>query len=211
MTKLLPIDPISKTVQQRIKKYYQLDSDVIYPPVNLGTLSLPGDFFLIVSRLTPNKRLDLAIAAFNRLGLPLVIVGAGSEEKKLKQLAKSNIKFVGNLTDAELAGYYRTCRAVVIPGVEDFNIVAVEAQSFGKPVIAYGTGGVTEIVIENKTGWFFKEHNSQSLIDLISKINWKSFDNKDCQTNARRFSKERFLKKFKTYVEITYRQYVRQN
>ncbi len=202
---------ISKTVQERIKKYYGQSSNIIYPPVNLGNISSSGDFFLIVSRLVAHKQIAIAVKAFNRLELPLVIIGTGEEEKSLRRLAKPNIKFIGNLTDEELARYYRTCRAVVIPGVEDFNIVAVEAQSFGKPVIAYGVGGVTETVIENKTGWFFKEHNSQSLIDLISKINWKNFDSRDCQINARRFSKERFKKEFKTYIEKTYRQYVRQS
>ncbi|MBI4099771.1 glycosyltransferase [Candidatus Microgenomates bacterium] len=137
---------ISKTVQARIKKYYCRNSDVIYPPVNLSMEKTQkgGDkFFLIVSRLAAEKRLDLAIAAFNKLGWPLKIIGVGREGDRLKKKAKGNIKFLGHLTDGERNRYYKSCQAVIIPGVEDFNLVAVEAQSFGKPVVALNAGGVT--------------------------------------------------------------------
>lgn len=192
---------ISETVQSRIQKYYGLDSEVIYPPVDLarGPLARQEDlFFLIVSRLVPNKRIDIAVEAFNKLKLPLKIIGSGRADESLKKLAKNNIEFLGYLTDEEVKRYYERCRTVIIPGEEDFNIVAVEAQSFGKPVIAYRAGGVTETVIENKTGYFFNVPTPESLIRVVREF--RDVRGEDCIKNARRFSKERFKKEFLEYV-----------
>ena len=161
------------------------------------------EFFLIVSRLVPQKRIDIAVEAFNRLKLPLKIVGTGVEENRLKSMAKNNIKFLGNLTDEELAGYYNSCLAIIIPGEEDFNIVAVEAQSFGKPVIAFGAGGVTETVIAGKTGVFFSPQTSVALEQTIKKFKDQKFDENDCKTNARKFSRTRFHEEFRRMVERT--------
>jgi glycosyltransferase involved in cell wall biosynthesis len=199
---------ISKTVQERVRRIYKKESEVIYPPVDMNyelrikNYAKAGDYYLIVSRLAPQKRLDIAVEAFNKLRLQLKIIGIGKEEQRLKSIAKSNIEFLGYLTDEQLVGYYKSCRAVVIPGEEDFNIVAVEAQSFGKPVIAYNKGGVTETVIEGKTGWFFKEHNAGSLMSLIRQMGQmeKKIKQEDCVENAKRFSKERFKKEFLEYV-----------
>lgn len=189
---------ISKTVQERIKRYYSQNSDLIYPPVNLGIQSNEtGDFFLVVSRLVPNKKIDVAITAFNKLRLPLKIVGVGREMQNLKKIAKKNIEFLGHLTDQQLAKYYQSCLAVVVPGEEDFGIVAVGAQSFGKPVIAYGHGGATETVIEGKTGYFF----DKDLAKTISSVKLSAIDAKDCIANAQKFSKERFKQAFLNYVE----------
>lgn len=192
---------ISETVQSRIQKYYGLDSEVIYPPVDLarGPLARQEDlFFLIVSRLVPNKRIDIAVEGFNKLGLPLKIIGTGRDLASLRSRSKNSIEFLGYLTDEEVKGYYEKCRAVIICGEEDFNIVAVEAQSYGKPVIAYRAGGVTETVIENKTGYFFDEQTAKSLINTVKKF--KSLNSADCVENAQRFSKERFKKEFLNYV-----------
>lgn len=200
---------ISQTVKDRLKRHYHRDSIVIYPPISLPVVEkrLPtGDFFLIVSRLASQKRLDIAIRAFNQLGWPLKIIGVGREEKRLRQMAKGNIEFLGYLTQERLADYYRACRAVVIPGVEDFNIVAVEAQSFGKPVVALGMGGVTETVIEGKTGWFFLEKNPQSLVALLKKIDLTKISAAKCRQNASRFSQDRFQAEFKEYVFLRYHQ-----
>lgn len=200
---------ISKTVQARIKKHYKRECQVIYPPVDItanpdlvSKVQNKGDYYLIVSRLVSQKRLDIAIEAFNQLGLPLKVIGVGRMFGSLKAISKSNIEFLGYLTDEQVAQYYKSCRAVVIPGEEDFNLVAVEAQSFGKPVIAYGKGGVTETVIEGKTGCFFREKNANSLIEAINNFNkqLRSFKAEDCYENARRFSKERFKREFLDYV-----------
>lgn len=155
-------------------------------------------FYLMVSRLVPQKRLDIAVEAFNELGSSLKIIGVGKEFKSLKSLSKSNIEFLGHLTDEEVADYYKSCRAVVIPGEEDFNLVAVEAQSFGKPVIAFGRGGVTETVRPGRTGWFFEEQTVESLTEAVLKF--KSLKAGDCIENAKKFSKERFKEDFEKYV-----------
>ncbi|MDO8515461.1 MAG: glycosyltransferase, partial [bacterium] len=182
---------ISKTVQSRIKKYYGLDSDVIYPPVNLALKSgATGSYFLIVSRLVPNKRIDIAVEAFNKLELPLKIIGSGRELASLRSRSGPRTEFLGYLTDEEVKGYYERCRAVIIPGEEDFNIVAVEAQSYGKPVIAYRAGGVTETVIEGKTGYFFDEPTAESLIKTVQNLpaGRQGIKANDCVENAKKYS-----------------------
>ncbi|MBU0776948.1 glycosyltransferase [Patescibacteria group bacterium] len=193
---------ISRAVQKRIKKYYNRPSEVIFPPVELDFFKnnfsnkngkeKREKFFLVVSRLVPYKMVDLAVSAFNELGLPLIIVGTGSEEEKLKNMAKSNIKFVGHLTDTKLADYYKKCAAFIFPQEEDFGIVALEAQAAGAPVIAYKAGGALDTVIEGKTGVFFDKQNKKSLIKAVKKFEKLSFNQKDLIKNAERFSKERF-------------------
>ena len=195
---------ISQAVKSRIKKYYGLESTVIYPPVKLAgsdqpTLKAGGDY-LVVSRLVPEKRVDIAVSAFNELGLPLKIIGKGGELESLKKMAKSNVEFLGYLTDSEVASYYKNCRAVIICGEEDFNIVAVEAQSYGKPVIAFRSGGVTETVIGNKTGYFFDHQSAESLTELIKVVTCEKINPDDCIESAKRFSKERFKKELLDYV-----------
>lgn len=192
---------ISKTVQDRIKKYYGLESQVIYPPVNLASPgdAIPGEYFLIVSRLVPNKRVDLAVKGFSQTVLPLKIVGTGSQLSYLKNLAHKNIEFLGHVPDEQLTAIYQSARAVIIPGEEDFNLVAVEAQSFGKPVIAYHRGGVTETVIADKTGQFFA--SQEDLIQLINNFDETKFNFTDCVQNATRFSKKNFHQQFLAYVQ----------
>lgn len=198
---------ISHEVQNRIKKYYQADSDLIYPPVDIPEIKFPvtqGDFYLIVSRLVPNKNIQIAIEAFNELGYPLKIVGSGRDGPRLKSLAKNNIEFLGYLTDAELARYYRQCQALIVPGVEDFGIVAVEAQSYGKPVIAFRKGGSLETVIEGKTGWFFNEPSGDSQKNIIEKIRNRKINPRDCIQNANRFSNDRFKKECTDLIKRIY-------
>lgn len=157
-------------------------------------------YYLIVSRLASQKRIDIAVEAFNDLGLPLKIIGTGREFENLKSLSKSNIEFLGYLTDEEVSEYYQRCKAVIICGEEDFNIVAVEAQSYGKPVIAFKKGGVTETVIEGKTGWFFEEQTAKSLVLKIDKIKDARIDPEVCRKNAKKFSVDKFKKEFLEYV-----------
>jgi glycosyltransferase involved in cell wall biosynthesis len=151
-------------------------------------------FFLIVSRLVPYKKIDLAVKAFNKLKLPLKIIGTGSQMEKLKSIANSNIEFLGTLTDKELVRYYSECRALVFPGVEDFGLTILEAQSFGKPVIAFKAGGALETVSEGKTGLFFDEQNVESLTKTIKQFGNLIINPKDCIENAEKFSFERFKK-----------------
>jgi len=193
---------ISKEVQARIKKYYKKRSTVIYPPIdNLNYKVLDneyekGNYFLIVSRLVPYKKIDLAIKAFNKLKLPLKIVGTGSECKHLKKIAGPTIEFLGNLTDKELVGYYSGCRALIFPGIEDFGLTILEAQSFGKPIIALRSGGALETIIERKTGIFFNELNIESLIKAIEQLNNTKINPDDCIEQSQKFSFDNFKKQF---------------
>lgn len=196
---------ISNAVKARIKKYYERESEVIFPPVDIEKFKKKKDekredFFLVVSRLIPYKRVDLAVKAFNKLGLPLVVVGRGSEEKRLKRLAKDNIEFVGELTDSELANYYRKTAGLVFPQEEDFGIVAVEAQAAGTPVIAFKKGGAEDTVVEGETGIFFDKQTVGSLVKAVKKSKKKKFNEKKIVENASKFSKERFKNKFSSVI-----------
>lgn len=204
---------ISKEVQKRIKKYYGRESEVVYPPVTLAssdqrlassskksitkryTLNA-NNYFLVVSRLVAYKRIDIAIEACNKLTLPLVIIGIGSEEKKLKSIAGPTITFVGSLTDTQLVEYYKGCRALLFTGKDDFGLTALEVQHFGRPVIALRAGGAIETIIEGKTGEFFYPQNVQALIHAIRNFQGKTYLAKDCREQAEKFNKERFKDEF---------------
>lgn len=196
---------ISKEVQSRINKYYDRKSEVVYPPLMLGgsvrSFSATSSYFLIASRLVPYKRIDIAVRAFNKLKMPLKIVGIGSESDRLKRMAKSNIEFLGYLTDEKLMSYYRGCRALIFPGVEDLGLTIVEAQSFGKPVIAFRAGGALETIIERKTGLFFNEPNAESLIVAIKQFNSLVINPRDCIDQAQKFSFERFREQILKQVQ----------
>lgn len=190
---------ISTAVRARIKKYYRRDSRIIFPPVDVEKFKgkrAKENYYLLVGRLVSYKRVDLAVKAFNRLGLPLVIVGTGREERKLKAMAKFNIKFVGSLTDDKLADYYRRCAALIFPQEEDFGIAAVEAQAAGAPVIAFKAGGALDTVIDGKTGVFFEKQTVGSLVAAIKKFKHLRFNGNDLAKNAEKFSKENFKRKF---------------
>lgn len=154
-------------------------------------------YYLLVSRLDFGyKKVDLAIKTFNKLGLPLVIVGGGREEKKLKRLAKENIIFAGRIDEERLKEYYKGAKALIMPQEEDFGIVAVEAQSFGVPVIAYKKGGSSDTVINGKTGILFDKQNIGNLAGAVEMFNGKKFDNKMIMENAKRFRKSVFKRQF---------------
>lgn len=199
---------ISKTVAERIKKYYRREAEVIYPPVDTNLWQIQKvkteSYFLVVSRLVPYKRVDLVISAFNKLGWPLKIVGTGREEKKLKMMAKKNIQFLGQLTDRELLSYYQKCQALIFPQEEDFGLAALEAQSCGKPVIAYKKGGALETIIEGKTGEFFSEQKTECLIEKLKNFKPEKYSADDCRMNALRFDEKNFQKDFKRKVLETW-------
>src|SRR5260370_13037924 len=158
----------SPIVAERIQKYYRRDAVVIPPPVDVSRFAFepetqPQDYYLIVIRFMPSKRIDLAIEACNRLQLPLVIIGSGRDEKRLKSIAGPRIHFMGRLFEAEWLHYYTHCRALILPGEEDFGITPLEAQASGRPVIAYGAGGALDSVIAAVTETFFHEHTLPTL------------------------------------------------
>ena len=203
---------ISRNVQQRITQYYQRDSKVIYPPLDTswwkpGDTSLE-DYFLVVSRLVYYKRTDMVIRAFNQLGLPLKIIGTGAELPRLKDRANKNISFLGQLTDNELLGYYQKCKAVIFPQEEDFGLVPLEAQACGRPVIALRAGGGLETVIEGKSGVFFYPQTVRALKQAVLKFDASFFDPKECQNNAQKFTEERFLKTFKSFIDKKWKNFL---
>jgi glycosyltransferase involved in cell wall biosynthesis len=200
----------SRTTQKRIKLFYGRDSEVIHPPVDTSFFKPYNnkikDYFLVVSRLNPYKHIDLAVETFNELGLPLYVIGAGPDEKRLKALAMPNIKFLGRLPDSEIVKHYSQCRAFILPGEEDFGLTPVEAQACGRPVIAYRAGGAQESVIEGRTGVFFDKQEKGSLADAIRKFNSLSFDPAVIRENALRFDKNVFERKIKEFVDAKSKQ-----
>ena len=225
---------VSDRVKERIQTFYGRNAEaVIYPPVEASAMSfrterkrsekssealaldfspsarndmLQKDFFLVVSRFVPYKRIDLIIDAFNVLKLPLVIIGTGHEEYLLRTRASDTILFVSShLTDAELGVYYGSCRAFLSAADEDFGIAAVEAQAAGKPVVAYAQSGTAEVVRDGKTGILFHEQSKESIIEAVKKLQKMTISPEVCIKNAQRFTKRRFLKEMKETVDKLYK------
>lgn len=193
----------SKNVAKRIYKHYGIEADVIHPPVRgsyFNISNIDEDYFLIVSRLVPYKRVDLAVEVFNELGLPLVVIGGGSQLEYLKSIAKPNVKIMGRQPDKIIKEYYSKCRAFIFPGEEDFGITPLEAQASGRPVIAYGKGGALETVIEGNTGIFFEEQSKESLKDAIYKFNNMTWNKEEIRAHALTFDEEIFKEKIRDYV-----------
>lgn len=205
---------ISNHVKNRIETYYNEKSiSVIYPPLDMsvfvpGRTHEKGAYDLVVSRFVGYKRLDVVIEAYNRLGLPLVVVGSGRSEYALRSRAKKNIRFVTRyLTDRELVGYYQKCRAFVFAGDEDFGLVASEAQACGKSVLAYINSGISEIVVDGLTGILYDKQTVDSFILALRKLHSGTFSPKACRENARRFSQGKFMKEMKENVEFLYKKH----
>lgn len=198
---------ISSEVKNRIKKFYDKDSEIIFPPImidpKISKDTKNEDFYLLVSRLSRlsyYKKVDLAIEAFNRTGLNLKIVGSGPLEKKLRKTAKKNIEFLGQLTDRELSHYYERCKALVFPGLEDFGLVMAEAQFFGKPVIAFAAGGALDIVKNGKTGKLFYKQDVEALVNALKSFDESVYNKRDILESAKRFSFEKFRSDLEIYI-----------
>jgi len=194
----------SKLTQTRIKKYYRKDSVVIYPPVDVDRFKPTKehkDYFLIVSQLTQYKNIDIAVEAFNKLDLPLVIIGDGPERKRLQKLANKNIEFKGFVDDEATVEYYQNCRAFVFAGSDDFGIAPVEAMAAGKPVLALRDGGALETVIEGKTGEFFDAPIIELLADGVRRITETNYDYKFIRKHSEQFSTKRFIKEIDNYIK----------
>ncbi len=205
----------SNFTAKRIKKYWGLNSEVIHPPVELERFKFNNerdDFYLSVNRLVPNKRIDLLVKAFNKLKLPLIIIGDGPERKKLQKFANSNIKFLNHISDKEVEYYLSRCRAFVYAGVEDFGIAPVESMASGAPVIAFGKGGILDTVncylnnSKNKipTGLLFKNQTSADIVDAVgwfqdNKI-WKKFKPELLNNHAKNFNSENFKTKLDIFI-----------
>lgn len=200
---------ISKHISAKIKKCYNRDSFMVFPPVNTKYYNYTGketreDFFLVVSALVPYKRIDLAVKTFNKNGLPLKIVGTGPETPYLKTIAKDNIEFVGWGTDEKIHTLYNQAKALIFPGEEDFGIVPLEATSCGCPVIAYNAGGAQETVLPEINGVLFEKQTEESLQQGIDALNKSNFSLEKMQAHAESFSNENFKKNIQKIIEKTY-------
>jgi glycosyltransferase involved in cell wall biosynthesis len=202
----------SEHVARRIEKRYRRSAQVIHPPVDCATFVQPsgrepGDYYLMVTAFAPYKRVDLAIAAFRRLGRRLKIVGGGQDEERLRIRTPSNVEFLGAKTGAELVDLYSRCRALIFPGEEDFGIVPVEAQACGRPVIAFGRGGAVETVVPlggpiAPTGILFGEQTEDALVDAVLRFeaNVGEFDPAVARENALRFDRPVFVERFRSFI-----------
>lgn len=195
----------SANVQRRIAKYYGKESDVIYPPVDVDRFEVSReseDYFLIVSQLSPYKRVDLAVQLFNKLGKRLVIVGAGPQEAYLRGIAGPTVEILGMKSDEEVATYMKYCRAVIFPGEDDFGIVPVEAMACGKPVLALASGGALETVVPGVTGELFREPTVDGLEAGLAKLllNMTVYRPKRIREHAEKFSRSVFERKVKMFI-----------
>lgn len=208
--------------QRRIAKYYRRESEVVYPSISafhrgdldsgieksgihiLNQVQGNGEkFFLIVSRLSAYKRVDLVVEAFNKLGLPLIVIGTGPQEKYLRKIAKQNVEILGWQSDEVIQGYYQGAKAFIFPTDDDFGIAPVEAMLEGVPVIAYRAGGVLETVQEGITGEFFDAQTPEVLADGVRRFlnNEKNYGKDIIKKRAQEFSQERFRKEFKRFID----------
>ena len=199
----------SRTVQQRINKYYRRESDVIYPPVELKSCSLKkmDNYFAAGGRLVGYKRFDLIVKTFNRLGWPLKIFGIGPELKSLKIKAKKNIEFLGQISDEAKGRLLSGARAFIHPQIEDFGITAVEAMACGRPVIAFAKGGALETVVPNETGVFFHKQSWESLLDTLLNFNYENWDRGKIREHAGKFSAEIFKNNIKKHIDDRYEEF----
>ncbi|MFC1808725.1 glycosyltransferase [Candidatus Omnitrophota bacterium] len=187
----------SKEVKQRIHTCYNIEAEVIYPPVNVdffsdATIDAKDDYYLVVTRLKPYKRVDLIIEVFNRLQKKLIIVGSGPEEAKLRRMAGDTISFHSDVTDEELRELYQRAQGYVYMANEDFGMSMVEAQAAGTPVIAYRKGGACEIVIDGETGVFVEEQTAKALREALHHAEVTTFERRRMCDHAQQFSQEYF-------------------
>ncbi len=194
----------SPNVAARINKYYRREAVVMPPPVETARFHLSptrDDYFLIVSRLIPYKRIDLAIQAFNQLKLPLRIIGGGRDLQRLRALAGPTIRFMGKLSDEDVRAQMARCRAFIFPGDEDFGLTPVEAQASGRPVIAYGSGGALASVVPGVTGLFFDEQTPDALAATVGAFRDEDFDPLAIRRHAEEFDLDHFTNRFARFLE----------
>jgi glycosyltransferase involved in cell wall biosynthesis len=198
---------ISTEIQQRIKTYYDRDSVIIYPPVDTARFqpsSVVEDYFLIVSRLIPYKRIDLAVQAATRLNLPLKVGGKGRDLERLQALAGPTVEFLGYVPDDELPNLMARCKAFLFPGLEDFGITPVQAQAAGRPVIAFAGGGALDTIIPGKTGELFSEMTVESLMRVMQNFDASAYDSALIRAHAQQFDTTVFNRRLTHYVDAAW-------
>lgn len=195
---------ISQTVRLRIAKIYRRQAAIIYPPVDTGRFSPAAqteDYYLIVGRLVPYRRIDILVEAFNELGRPLLIAGSGRDRQRLEELAGPTITFLGYVPDEDLPPLMAGCRAFMWPGEEDFGISPIQAMAAGRPVIAYAAGGALETVIPGVTGALFYEQTPQAIVDAVEDFDTDSLAPAQLAAFAARFDVQRFKDRMSRFVD----------
>ena len=204
----------SRFVASRIRKYYRREAAVIHPPVETSAVEVsdkPGEYYIAIGRMVDYKRFDLAVSACTNLGRRLKVIGGGPQEKALRRMAGPTVEFLGKVTDGELRENLAGCRALLFPGEEDFGIVPVEAQSFGKPVIAYASGGALETVrgvvpgqprVENPTGVFFTDQSLSGLTEAMREFEAmeNQFDSQTIREHSLQFDSAIFKRRIAEFV-----------
>jgi len=196
---------ISAQVRARIARDYGRESIIIHPPVDVERFQVSesrGDFFLVLSRLVPYKRIDLAVRAFDELGLPLVVAGDGRDRARLEEMAKPNVRFLGRVSDETAHDLLEQCRAFVFPGEEDFGITPLEANACGKPVIAFAGGGALETVAPGITGEFFREPTADALAAAVRAFDDQKYDRRVMRQHAEKFGAGVFKEKLSQLVTV---------
>ncbi|HEY8285632.1 MAG TPA: glycosyltransferase [Chloroflexota bacterium] len=195
----------SRGTADRIRNYYRRSSAVIEPPVRTAEF-LGGDgsydsAFLVVSRLQSYKRIDLAVQAATRLGLPLLVAGRGPDEARLRALSGPTVRFLGRVTNRERVRLMQHCAALVVPGREDFGLATVETLAAGRPILAYAAGGSLEIVIDGKTGAFFREPTTEALEAAMRRFKPGAYDPAACRERARHFDIATFGERLRAHLD----------
>jgi len=201
----------SKYIAKRIMKFYRRPASVIYPPVDIERFHVSpkvDDYYLVVSRFAPYKRIDLVIEAFNQLGRRLVIIGDGEQRNHLKRIAGPNIEFKGYASDEEVAEYMSCCKAFIHAAEEDFGINMVEAIASGRPVIAYGVGGAADIIQDSFNGVLFPKPTVDSLIEAVKRCDSVDWNPTKINESSHRFSAQTFKSDLLALVEQTYKSYI---
>ncbi len=198
----------SQHIRKRILKYYRQESELLYPPVEVERFKTKGkheNYFLIVSTLTPYKKIDLAVQLFNKTGKRLVVIGGGNQYEYLKSIAGPTVDILGRKDDETVKAYLESCRAYILPAEEDFGISPVEAMACGKPVLAFGKGGALEYVIPGKTGEFFYDSTIESMEDGLGRliVNEPDYHPRTIRKHALKFGRDSFVKDFKKIVSKT--------
>ena len=194
----------SDVVRARIKRYYGRDSEVIHPPVDVDTFTPAaerGDFWVIVSRLSAYKRVDVAVKAFNEVGMRLIVVGDGRERRALEQLARDNVTFAGRVDDETLKQLLGSARGFIFPAEDDFGIVCVEALASGAPVVALGRGGATEIVRDGADGALVAEPDPALFVEAVRRVEQAALDPEVLRRSARRFDVSRFESRIRASID----------
>lgn len=194
---------ISTEIQRRIRKYYRRDSEIIYPPVDTSRFALAAghdDYLLVVGRLVPYKRIDLAVRACSELQLPLKVAGSGRDLERLRSMAGPTVEFLGWVPDEALPELMARCRAFLFPGAEDFGIAPLEAMAAGRPVIAYAYGGALDTVIEGVSGLLFREQTFESLTRALQRFDADAYDPAAIRAHVEQFDTTVFRQRMTAFV-----------